>query len=425
MQDQNAVSARAKVEKAQPCFGRAGAWFWLAIVIGAALRFYLIFFTQGTSDVELWEENARGVHDLGLINYYHAEPTANHPPPIFEFEAALYAAATKTNIPFRFLLRAPFAIVDAGTTFFLLTLLPASRYRFVAAATYWLNPLSIIFSAYHGNTDSAVGFLLLFCIWCLARHKIAIAGISAGAGLWIKVAGILAIPALLLFLREWRQRMIFLVAFGLTALAGYLPALIKDPDAIWTGVFGYHGIALQTTAGVPVWGLRVLFFSLMAPLDKWPLAFQLPLEFAVQNSWQIAILLLLTVAWFRRSRRSVRALCATLASTYLMINGISDNWSFQYFAWGLPFWFFLGPYFFLPAVLLGSAYIYSLYWLLCSNALLRGAWDFMGHPYWPPVVLAFRNLAFLFFFISAICFLIRAIRCRPVPGRRRGEFTFQ
>jgi hypothetical protein len=41
-------------------------------------------------------------------------------------------------------------------------LLPVSRYRFVAAASYWLNPLSITFSAYHGNTDSAVGFFSFF-----------------------------------------------------------------------------------------------------------------------------------------------------------------------------------------------------------------------------------------------------------------------
>ena len=372
MQGQSAISPVTTDKADLQWLFRPGAWFWLVIVVGTAIRLYLVFFTEGTSDVELWEENARGVHELGLIGYYHAEPTANHPPPIFEVEAILYGAGIRTGIPFRVLLRAPFAIVDAGTMLLLLTLLPASRYRFVAAASYWLNPLSIILSAYHGNTDSAVGFLLLLCVWCLARHKVAITGISAGAGLWIKVAGGLAIPAVLLFLRGWRKRIIFLAAFGLTALAGYLPALIKDPGTIWTSVFGYHGIALQTTAGTPVWGLRILFFSLIAPLDQWPSALQHPVELIVENSWEIAIALLLSIAWLRRSRRSVRGLCATISSMYVMIYGISDNWSFQYFAWGLPFWFFLGRYFFLPAVMLSSAYIYSLYWLLCGNGLLRG-----------------------------------------------------
>jgi hypothetical protein len=382
---------------------------------------YLVVFTQGTTDVDLWEENARGVHQLGLVGYYHAEPTANHPPFIFEVESLLSEAATTTGIPFRILLRAPFAIIDAGTMLLLLIVLPASRYRFLAAAGYWLNPLSIIFSAYHGNTDSAVAFLLLLCVFCLARNQPVIAGLSAGAGLWIKVAGVLAVPALFLFLQGWRKRIIFLASFGLAVLAGYLPALIQDPRAVYAGVFGYRGIALQTVAGIPVWGLRVLFFSLLAPPDQWPATLHLPVEFIVQNSWQIAMMSLLMVAWLRRSYRTVPELCATVAGMYLMIYGFSDNWSFQYFAWALPFWFFLGPYFFIPAILLSTAYIYSLYWFLCGNGWLQGKWDFVGHPYWPPVVIAFRNLAVLFFFLSACLFLIFATRPQPLEFRRQAE----
>jgi len=395
--------------------------FWSAIAIGAAIRLYLVLFTEGTSDVELWEENARGVHQLGLISYYHAEPTANHPPLIFEVESLFYEAATMSGIPFRVLLRAPFAIVDAGTMLLLLNLVPASRYRLLVAAGYWLNPLSIIFSAYHGNTDSAVAFFLLLSVSCLARDKVAIAGFSAGAGLWIKLAGVLAVPALFLFLDGWRKRIIFLAGFGLTALAGYLPALIQDPRAVYAGVFGYRGIALQTVAGIPVWGLRVVFFSLLAPPDKWPAALHLPVEFIMQNSWQIAIVLMLIVAWLRRSRRTVPELCATIAGMYLMIYGFSDNWSFQYFAWALPFWFSLGPYFFIPAILLGSAYIYSLYWFLCGNGWLRGTWDFVGHPYWPSALVAFRDLAVLFFFFSACLFLFFATRPQPLEFRRQAQ----
>ncbi len=420
MQDQSA-SAPTVQSSTPRWFERPTVWFWSAIAIGAAIRLYLVVFTEGTSDVELWEENARGVHQLGLINYYHAEPTANHPPFIFEVESLLSTAATTSGIPFRILLRAPFAIIDAGTMFLLLSLLPASRYRFLAAAGYWLNPLSIIFSAYHGNTDSAVAFLLLLCVSCLAREKIAIAGLGAGAVSWIKLAGVLALPAVVLFLQGWRKRIIFLASFGLVVLTGYLPALIQDPRAVYVGVFGYRGIALQSVAGIPVWGMRVLFFSLFAPPPKWPGTLHVPADFIMQNSWQISIVLLLIVAWLRRSRRTVPELCATIAGMYLMIYGFSDNWSFQYFAWALPFWFFLGPYFYTPAILLASAYIYSLYWLLCGNGWLQGSWDFVGHPYWPPVVIVFRNLAFLFFFVSACLFLIFATRRQPIEFRHQDQ----
>src|SRR5437588_1626782 len=199
---------------------RPGIWFWFAIAAGLALRLYLVVFTEGTQDVAIWERHAHDVRDHGLIGYYHGDPSANHPPFISEVESLLLRASDATGLPFRVLLRAPFALLDLATTFLLLLLFGECRWRFVVAAAYWLNPLSIIFSAYHGNTDSAVAFFLVLSVSCLARDKVAIAGFSAGAGLWIKLAGVLAVPALFLFLEGWRKRIIFLAGFGLTALAG-------------------------------------------------------------------------------------------------------------------------------------------------------------------------------------------------------------
>jgi hypothetical protein len=34
-------------------FQRPGIWFWAAMAIGAALRLYLVVWTEGTRDVEL------------------------------------------------------------------------------------------------------------------------------------------------------------------------------------------------------------------------------------------------------------------------------------------------------------------------------------------------------------------------------------
>ncbi len=112
----------------------SGVWFWTAIALGTALRFYLVVFTEGTQDVAIWERHARDVRDRGLIGYYHGDPSANHPPFISEAEALLVRASEGTGIPFRILLRAPFALVDAGTAFLLLLLLGDCRWRFVAAA---------------------------------------------------------------------------------------------------------------------------------------------------------------------------------------------------------------------------------------------------------------------------------------------------
>src|SRR5213080_4444410 len=118
-------------------FCRLGSWFWLVIALGAALRFYLVVFTEGTQDVAIWERHARDVRDHGLIGYYHGDPSANHPPFITEVESLFLRAAEKSGVPFRIFLRAPFAMLDAMTAFLLLLLLGASQWRFLSAAVYW------------------------------------------------------------------------------------------------------------------------------------------------------------------------------------------------------------------------------------------------------------------------------------------------
>src|SRR5438477_2482611 len=320
-------------------YSRPGIWFWVIIALGAALRFYLVVFTDGTQDVDIWERHARDVRDHGLIGYYHGDPSANHPPFISEVESCLFAASDATGVPFRIFLRAPFALLDAGTTFFLLLLLGECRWRFVAAAAYWLNPLSIIFSAYHGNTDSAVAFFLILCVWLLSKNKFLAAALAIGVSLWIKLPTVLAIPAFLFFIPDWRRRFQFLLIAGVVALASYVPALLQDPAITWKNVFGYRAHILHTTAGVPAWGPRVLLFSIIAAPQSWPVALRAPILFFLENSWLIALALILPITWLRHNSRAVSELCATIAIVYLIVLALSDGFSFQYFAWSLPFWF--------------------------------------------------------------------------------------
>jgi hypothetical protein len=397
-------------------YSRPGIWFWIIIGLGAALRFYLVVFTEGTQDVAIWERHARDVRDHGMIGYYHGDPSANHPPFITQVEALFLRAAEKSGVPFRIFLRAPFAMLDAVTTFLLLLLLGASEWRFLTAAVYWLNPLSIIFSAYHGNTDSAVALFLVFCVWLLSKDKLLAAAIALGVSLWIKLPTVLVIPALFFFISNWRRRFLFLTVAVVAALATYVPALIEDPAIVWQNTFGYRAQILHTTAGVPAWGPRLLLFSIIAAPQHWPETLHAPVLFFLANSWLIAVALALVIIWLRRSRRSVAELSATIAGIYIIVLALSDGFSFQYFAWSLPFWFFFPRWFFIPAIVLVSGYIYFLYASLCGNPWLLGTWDFNGHPYWPWLVIAFRNAAYLLFCAAAVWFLssttARAFRVR-------------
>lgn len=399
-------------------FRRPGIWFWIIVGLGAAARLFLVIFTEGTSDVSIWGQHAIGVNNLGVVNYYHSNPTANHPPFMLELVLLLGKATQVLGISFPIMLRVPFALLDAASAALLYSLLGFHRWRLFLVATYWINPLSVILSSYQGNTDSAVAFFLLLSVWFLSKQRIAAAAIAVGVSLWVKVPGVLAVPALAWFLISWRRRAVFLAVIGLVATIGYLPALLQDPAVVAQNVFGYHGRVLQNPAGEPAWGPRVLLFSLIAAPDKWPEYLQEPVVFFLQHSWQIAVLCSLVMGLLWQSCRSIPNLCATIAVLYLPVHGLTDNWAFQYFAWSLPFWFFLPLWFSIPAVVLSSGYIYSLYWTLCGDPFLRGTWDFGGILVWPSSVIVFRNLALVFFFVSACGFLITAI-CGYVKHRRQ------
>lgn len=181
---------------------RPGVWFWAAVFIGLVIRIYLVAFTQGTYDVGIWQAHAAGVHKEGLIGYYHQNVEMNHPPFIAVIVSWLWSIALSNSIAFRILLRAPFALLDGCTALLLLRVLRESRYCFVVTACYWLHPLSIIFSAYHGNTDSSVAFFLMLCFYLLSRQKIICAGAALGISLWVKLPGVLALPAFLFFLPD-------------------------------------------------------------------------------------------------------------------------------------------------------------------------------------------------------------------------------
>lgn len=387
--------------------------FWAAMVIGAALRIYCVGFTNGTGDMDDWEDHAQQVHDRGLIGYYHANSFENHPPFISEAASLMLQLSAGVQVPFRIPFRGLFVLFDAANALLLFKLLPAGRSRSLATAIYWLSPAAIIISAYHGNTDTAVAFFLLLSMWLATRTRTFWSGAALGAGLWIKVPGVLAFPAFMIWFRSWRTRGIFALAAAATALSTYLPALIQDYRIVLKNVFGYRGLILQTSTGDPLWGPSVLLFSTFAPIQVWPEKLLHVALFVLEQSWDIAIVAMLILMWLRRDRRAPGEVCATIAMGYVILLGFSDNWAFQYFAWSLPFWFFLPWRFSIPAVSLTSAYLYALHWFFSGSALLLGSWDLGAHPILPFPLLCLRDLAVAFFMISAFTFLIAATRPQP------------
>ena len=114
------------------------------------------------------------------------------------------------------------------------------------------------------------------------------------------------------------------------------------------------------------------------------------------------------LAWLRRGRLAPRELGASVCGSFLILYGLTSFWAWQYLAWSVPFWFFLGWRFTALATLLLGGYVYGAYALFTGSPWLLGRWDFVGHGSWPMRLDVLRAASVLLCFISAGVLLVRA-----------------
>ncbi len=381
-------------------------WFWAVLLLGLAVRLYLAGFTEGTTDVRIWQDHASGIRADGLLGYYHKNEFMNHPPFMSLVVTALAWFAGVSGLSFGLLLRLPTVLADTGSLALLLRLLPATRYRMAAGSVYWLNPLTLIYSGYHGNTDSLLAFVLLLVFFFLSRGQHTTAALALGVSFWVKLPGLLLVPAFVFFLPNWRQRLRFSALAAAVGIATYLPFLVADPAVVWKNVFGYRGQVFQTPAGQPIWGMWIFLAHLLNHLSvqhaKAVLHYML---FYVNHDAFVVLGLILIWSWLRRADRTISQLALTSSGAFAFLYAFSSHWTWQYFAWSVPFWFLAGPWLGAVATLFAGSYIYGLYAYLCDNPWLLGHWDFLGHGHWPRYLELLRDAAWLFF-IAGSCLLL-------------------
>lgn len=389
----------------------------MLVALGLVVRAILVSSSPGTVDVAVWEGHAREIERLGLVAYYRGgEFIFNHPPLAGWAISSLHRVAEQGGPSFPFLLRLPFTVIDAATAAGVVKLAQLSTQPHLRAhphllgALYWASPLAIVFSAQHGNTDSAVACSLVWAVVAFAKGRPEWAGVALGLGAWIKIPGLLAAPAIFLALPDLRARIRFAATIGATALAGFAPALVVDARATIEAVFLYSGLRIQTTSGVLIWGPQVFYpelSSLALPARRTFVAFA---NAYYKADGAIVTSLVVAYAWLRRRHRAPDALAATLAQSYALIFAFTNFFAFQYLAWALPLWLFAGWPLAIVAHLLCGAYIWGLYAWLCEHWLLLDAWRFLAKPDWPGWVLFLRSASVAFLVGLGVTRLVQGVR---------------
>jgi hypothetical protein len=232
------------------------------------------------------------------------------------------------------------------------------RTAWIAGAAYLVLPAYLAY-VYWAMAEVVLGFFVLLTLWLAARHGAHLGGaaltaLAAGSTMIVRESVLFIVPAILVLLRGWRQRLVFLAVGGLFTVAVYAPlSRHRAPGGanFWapTGgdAFGFEAVQAASRGLVGRTLERLLHRTadnareLMKPETPWTergfLAMSFLLAAASLAGWK---------SFDRRQRLYVAALLAAWIALVLVLFGVYVvvRWS------GFRYMMFLTPAFLPPAL---------------------------------------------------------------------------
>lgn len=345
---------------------RAGAWVVLVCAIAAAImKLWLAAATHGTNDIDAWARFARQVRENGPLQVYRLEAEYNHPPSVGVLLLAVDAVREKTGLPFGLVFRFLPIAADAVSILLLWKLLEGKRWRVVACALAAIDPVHVLVSGFHGNTDPVFTCLLLASMLAMERGRPARAGAWFGISMCVKTVPVLWAPFAYAKLASGRDRAKFFGVAALTAAAAFAPLLLADPAALgnvlrYSGLDGIWGIG-RLLRDASVWsalpdGLRAFFVAVQLA------------HFRFGKVLLFAVLFLLADRWGRKLSAVEGGFV-----TFAVFLAMTPGFGVQYLSW-------LSPFAFAAVWTWGAAY-----------AAVAGVFLWRVYAFWSGGALGFAN----------------------------------
>lgn len=326
----------------------------LALGIATLVKLVLAAVTFGTNDVATWRSFADNAMLCGTCVYQFPGPTGdpfNHPPFIIHF---LKLIGTSTTW-FPFWLRLPAILADIGTVLLVTKLIPGISTRLGVLLA--LNPVSILVSGFHGNTDPLMIFFIVLAVYLLKTGRLSWAAVAFGMAINIKVVPLLLVPAILVYIWSWksaRRVVLFVCIAALVVLALSMPYILSNPLTIGKATLGYRGMYGQ-------WGI-----------SRFLLGFQISgAGHAIAARLTQTLIIVLTLALAVYLNRRKIDLVYQIGLIFFALFFLSSGVAVQYLSWTVPFVLVLGFWWSL-------AYYTSagLYVCLSYNHWSQGQWYF-------------------------------------------------
>lgn len=385
-------------------FIRSGWTIALAAVVAFAAKLALALKTYGTNDVYSYQQFAVWSHYLGVA-LYRLDPLFNHPPSMIHILGGMNWLAAATPLPFPFWLRIPSILADAANLWLVWKLLgrrveqPSIHWALVLLA---LSPTLILVSGFHGNTDSVVIFFVLLAVALIEKDASAwTSGAALGLAHCVKVFPLIAAPAMLLYLRGWKQRVRFCSGAAAVILLAWSPYLYQDPQIALRQVFGYR-------SAYGVWGLSYILDQLTSAL---PALASLNFAFQHLGAYFGVGLVCLTSWWMSRARPRPR-LFSQVGFVFLLFLSISSGFGVQYLAWLAPWVVEQG---WLAAAMFYSAS--GVFLFLVYNLWAEGLPWYLADSYNLGTFVGYYDYAQLICWVSLLLVLwLAARRLFPIPS---------
>jgi Glycosyltransferase family 87 len=221
-------------------------------LISVLARVLIISKSIGSNDMKAWLSFATSIDRTSLGEVYDRVARFNHPPLMGFFASWAYSASVFSGLPFEWLFKAPMVLADLASACILYRSWRgrgAARAALVFAA-FCCNPLSMLISAYHGNTDSLCASFVLLAAVLMDLRLVFWSGLALASAINVKLIPVLMIVPLWSAVRDRRQAL----AFGAALALGVVPFL---PYLIWHWS-GFYEHALAYRSDPRVWGITYL-----------------------------------------------------------------------------------------------------------------------------------------------------------------------
>lgn len=327
----------------------------IALGIATLIKLVLAVVTIGTNDVATWRSFADNAMLCGRCAYQFAGPSGdpfNHPPFIIHF---LKLIGTSSTAWFPFWIRLPAILADIGMVLLATRLIPGISTRLSVLLA--LNPVSILVSGFHGNTDPLMIFFVVLTVCLIKSGRLNWGAAAFGMAINIKVVPLLLVPAILIYIwsrKSARGVVLFVCIAAVVVLALSMPYILSNPLAIVKATLGYRGLYGR-------WGMSLILVGFPISNAGHEIAYRV-LQLLV-----IALTLALAVYLNRRKFDLVYQ----IGLIFFLLFFLTPAHALQYLAWPVPFILALGFWWSLAYYTSAGLYLFLTY-----NFWSQGQWYF-------------------------------------------------